>query len=192
MGMAVTSGRPQGRLKKHLIHGFAIATTAIASPANAKLGESSSAGFTTSWTGEVSATPEQIWAQLIHPERWWNKSHSWSGNAANFSLTPRSGGCFCEAMPDKGFVEHARIINATPHQLLRLSGAFGPLQGEALVGTLSITIKPGTAGKSVISFDYVVGGYSRLPLEKIAPAVDMVMGEQHGRLIRLVGTGKAD
>ena len=117
MGMAGSSARAQGRLKKHLFYRFAIAAAAIASPANAKLSESSSAGFTTSWTGEVAATPEQIWAQLVHPERWWNKSHSWSGNAANFSMTPRPGGCFCERLPDKGFVEHARIIHAAPDRI---------------------------------------------------------------------------
>ena len=190
--MAGSSARAQGRLKKHLFYGFAIAAAAIASPANAKLSESSSAGFTTSWTGEVAATPEQIWAQLVHPERWWNKSHSWSGNAANFSMTPRPGGCFCERLPDKGFVEHARIIHAAPDRMLRLSGALGPLQGEAVVGTLTVTIKPTPGGVSIITFDYVVGGYARLPLEKIAPVVDSVIGEQHGRLVKLVGTGKPD
>ena len=76
--------------------------------------------------------------------------------------------------------------------MLRLSGALGPLQGEALAGTLTVTITAIDARRSKISFDYVVGGFARFPLDSIAPAVDGVIGEQHSRLVRLVSTGKAE
>lgn len=161
-------------------------------PASAKVVQASSDGFVVSQTGEVQAGPEAVWAALTHPERWWNKVHSWTGNAQNFSMTLKPGGCFCEALPDSGFAEHSRIVFFQPNKLLRLSGAFGPLQGEALVGTLTIKITPGKEGASVVIFEYVVGGYSRLPLTELAPAVDGVIAEQHRRLLKLIASGSPD
>src|SRR3546814_21105839 len=61
--------------------------------------------------------------------------------------------------------------------MLRLSGAFGPLQGEALDATLTIQIKETPTG-SALRFDYVVCGYMRFKTADIAPAVDQVIGEQ--------------
>lgn len=169
-----------------------LALLALSAPAAAKVGEATQNGFSLSWAGEASATPDRVWAELAQPARWWNKAHSWSGDARNFSMTVRQGGCFCERLPQGGFVEHARVIHAAPRQLLRLSGAFGPLQAEALVGTLTVTIKPGAAGKTSVTFDYVVGGHARMDLTRIAPVVDGVLGEQHRRLVKLVETGKAE
>ena len=140
----------------------------------------------------MEAAPAVIWAKLAHPENWWNKSHSWSGDSANLSLSLKKGGCFCERLPGGGFVEHARVIHLAARRMLRLSGALGPLQGEALAGTLTVTITAIDARRSKISFDYVVGGFARFPLDSIAPAVDGVIGEQHSRLVRLVSTGKAE
>jgi hypothetical protein len=70
--------------------------------------------------------------------------------------------------------------------MMRLSGAFGPLQGEALTGTLTIQIKA-TPGGSALRFDYVVGGYMRFKVADIAPAVDTVIGEQLAGLARALG-----
>ena len=83
-----------------------------------------------------------------------------------------------------GSVQHARILFAKPNELMRLSGAFGPLQGEAAIGTLTIQIKPTPTG-SAIRFDYTVGGYMRFKVADVAPGVDRVLGEQ------LVGLAKA-
>jgi hypothetical protein len=163
-----------------------------ASAAECKVTHQSANGFAVSHSSEVEAKPAVIWARLAHPEDWWNKSHSWSGDAANLSLSLKKGGCFCERLKGSGFVEHARLIHLAPPKMLRLSGALGPLQGEALVGTLTVTIAAIDAKRSRISFDYVVGGFARFPLDSIAPAVDGVIGEQHQRLVRLVTSGKAE
>lgn len=84
---------------------------------------------------------------------------------------------------------------------MRLSGAFGPLQGEAVTGSLTIQIKKTPTG-SAIRFDYVVGGYMRFKVADIAPAVDKVLAEQMvglanatrriapGRARRQAGRGK--
>ena len=150
-------------------------------PANAKVVDQSEAGFSVAHTAQVSATPADVWKMLRMPQNWWSKEHSWSGDGANFWLDSQAGGCFCEKLPDTGSgvgsVQHARILFSKPNQMLRLSGAFGPLQGEALNGTLTIQIKETPTG-SALRFDYVVGGYMRFKVGDIAPAVDKVIGEQ--------------
>ena len=169
-----------------------VAVACMTLPAQSKVVSTDDRGFAISHSGEVKATPDIVWAQLVHPEAWWNKDHSWSGNSANLSMTPIAGGCFCEKLADAGFVEHARITYVAPSRMLRLSGALGPLQGEALTGSLTVTIKAAPNGASVVNFDYVVGGYSRFPLKDIAPAVDAVIAEQHRRLLKLITTGKPE
>lgn len=170
------------------------AATLSATPAGAKVIDQSEIGFTVAHTAQVAATPEDVWKMLRSPDKWWSKDHSWSGDAANFWLDSQAGGCFCEKLPDAGSgsgsglgsVQHARIIFARPNQMLRLSGAFGPLQGEAVTGTLTIQIKETPTG-SALRFDYVVGGYMRFKVDEIAPAVDAVIGEQLMGLAKALG-----
>ncbi|MBN8845594.1 MAG: SRPBCC family protein [Sphingomonadales bacterium] len=162
-----------------------------AGPAQAKVIDQSDIGFTVAHTAQVAASPEDVWKMLRLPDKWWSKDHSWSGDAANFWLDSQAGGCFCEKLPGEaggamGSVQHARIIFAKPNELMRLSGAFGPLQGEAVTGTLTIQIKKTPTG-SAIRFDYVVGGYMRFKVADVAPAVDKVLGEQLVGLARALG-----
>ena len=159
-------------------------------PAAAKVIDESDAGFTAAHSVRVAASPDDVWIMLRAPQNWWSKEHSWSGDAANFWMDAQAGGCFCEKLPGgegaMGSVQHARILFAKPGELLRLSGALGPLQGEAVTGTLTIQIKP-MEGGSLIRFDYVVGGYMRFKVADIAPAVDSVMGQQLGGLATALG-----
>ena len=165
---------------------IAIAALLVAAPVQAEVVARANQSFVVRHSVEVPASPEASWQQLVRPAQWWSSAHSHSGNAANFSLDARAGGCFCEAWPAgqgkrKGAqmdsVEHARVIFVRRGKLLRMSGALGPLQGEALQATLSFTIEP--AGKGTrITAEYVVGGYMRYPSAQIAPAVDQVLGEQ--------------
>lgn len=167
-----------------------IGALAFVPAANAKVVDQSEAGFSVAHTAQVSATPADVWKMLRMPQSWWSKDHSWSGDAANFWLDSQAGGCFCEKLPDTGSgvgsVQHARILFSKPNQMLRLSGAFGPLQGEALTGTLTIQIKETPTG-SALRFDYVVGGYMRFKVGEIAPAVDKVIGEQLLSLANALG-----
>lgn len=159
-------------------------------PAAAKLIDQSDTGFTTAHTAKVAATPDDVWKMLRMPQNWWSGEHSWSGDAANFWMDAQAGGCFCEKLPGGegllGSVQHARIIFAKPGEMLRLSGALGPLQSEAVTGTLTIQIKAAEGG-SVIRFDYVVGGYMRFKVADIAPPVDKVMGVQLAGLAKALG-----
>jgi len=165
------------------------AAALAASAAQARVIDQSDIGFTVAHTAQVAAAPEDVWTMLRTPDKWWSAEHSWSGDAANFWLDSQAGGCFCEKLPGAagmGSVQHARILFAQPNDMMRLSGAFGPLQGEAVTGTLTIQIKPTDAG-SAIRFDYVVGGYMRFKMAEIAPAVDRVLGEQLVGLARALG-----
>lgn len=162
--------------------GAALAAALFFAPAaGAKVIDQGETGFAVAHTAQVAATPADVWKMLRMPQSWWSKEHSWSGDAANFWLDSQAGGCFCEKLPDAGSgvgsVQHARVLFSKPNELLRLSGAFGPLQGEALGGTLTIQIKETPTG-SALRFDYVVGGYMRFKVADIAPAVDKVIGEQ--------------
>ena len=156
-----------------------------AAPASAEVKAASESGFAISHVKGVKASPERVWAALVTPAHWWSSAHSWSGDATNFSLEARAGGCFCERWA-AGEVEHGRVIFAQRGKLLRMRAALGPLQSEALVGTLSVTLTPDGA-ETKISVDYVVGGYARFALKDVAPGVDGVIGEQMASLAKLVG-----
>ena len=129
---------------------------------------------------------------LRAPAKWWSPEHSWTGDAENFYMDAQATGCFCELIPapkeggTRGSVEHMRIIYAEPGKMLRLAGSLGPLQAEAVQGSMTISLKPGETG-TIIRFEYVVGGYMRFPVERIAPAVDGVVGEQVIRLAKILG-----
>jgi len=167
-------------------------------PARAEVTAQTTLGFVSRNVVVVSATPAAVWKRLVTPSAWWSSDHTFSGDAANLTLDPVAGGCFCEKLPaddvppgkpgaaprSRGGVEHMRVVFVDHARALRLVGALGPLQSEAVSATLTVTLKPVDGGTRVI-FEYVVGGYMRYPADKIAPAVDTVMGNQ------LLGLAKA-
>jgi len=143
----------------------------------------------------IAGDAEAVWKAMIAPSRYWNGDHSWTGDAENFYLVPQAGGCFCELIrttsgdnikSSEGSVQHMRVIYAHNNKLLRMSGALGPLQSEAVTGTLTMQLQP-QGSSTVVRFTYKVGGYMELPVEQIAPAVDGVIGEQLARLSALFG-----
>jgi predicted lipid-binding transport protein (Tim44 family) len=84
-----------------------------------------------------------------------------------------------------------RIVNSSPGRVLRMVGALGPLQGEAVTGMLTITLKTTPKGTRIL-WEYVVGGYMRYKPDVIAPAVDGVLAEQLARLaVQLGGAPEA-
>jgi uncharacterized protein YndB with AHSA1/START domain len=168
-----------------------ILAMSLAAPAHGEVAAQSANGFVIKLGAQVAASPEQSWRMLIAPAQWWSKAHTYSQDAANLSLDPRSGGCFCERIPgDKGAtrggVVHMRVVYFEKAKALRLKGALGPLQSEAIEGTLTVTLKPEGAGTR-IDWEYVVGGYMRFKPAEIAPAVDKVLGEQLASLAARLG-----
>jgi len=157
-----------------------------ASPAAAEVKDAGDNGFTVAASATVAASPAQLWDALVHPARWWDMEHSYSHDAANLTLDPRAGGCFCERVPaDGGEVEHGRVVQIRPGSLLRIDGAFGPFQEMAVSGVLSWTVRPAGMG-ATIGMTYTVGGYLPGGGKAFAPVVDAVMGGQFARLKALV------
>ena len=172
---------------------FAALVIGISLPAYAEVTSTTDTGFNVVHMAEVAADPDTIWKRLIAPKNYWSKAHSWSGNSDGFYIDAQAGGCFCELFQEKGAdgktkttgsVEHMRVIFAQPGKVLRMQGALGPLQSEAVLGTLTVAIEPLVDGKgSKLSFSYVVGGHMRYKVADIAPAVDKVLSEQFKSLI---------
>lgn len=160
----------------------ALLALAAAAPAEAAVKSSAAGGFTVESSAVVPASPAEVYAMLARVGEWWNGAHRYSGDAANLSLDPRAGGCFCERLPKEGgSVEHMRVVLAWPGRMLRLSGGLGPLQGEGVAGSLSWTLAPTAAGTEITQ-TYSVGGYVAGGADKLAPIVDQVLGEQLDRL----------
>lgn len=172
----------------------AAAIAASSSPAFGEVKATSDSGFNVVHITSVAATPDEIWKRLLAPKDWWNKAHSWSGSSAGFYIDAQANGCFCELFQEKGVdgklktvgsVEHMRVIFAQPGKVLRMQGALGPLQSEAVIGTLTVAMDPAKNGKTTkVSFSYVVGGYMRYKVAEIAPAVDKVLGEQFKNMLQ--------
>lgn len=170
-----------------------MAAIVLVSPASAEVKSSSETGFNIIHIATVNAAPDDIWKRLIAPKDYWSKAHSWSGSSAGFYIDAQANGCFCELFQEAdtngkiktvGSVEHMRVIFAQPGKVLRMQGALGPLQSEAVLGTLTVAMEPvkGTTTTRV-SFSYVVGGYMRYKVSEIAPAVDKVLGEQFRNML---------
>lgn len=162
---------------RHLV----LMAAAAASPAAAEVKSAAPAGFAVESRAVVAAAPAEAYAQIVRVDEWWDAAHSYSGNAANLSLQARPGGCFCERLADGGGVEHMRVVSARPGVELRLQGGLGPLQAEAVTGSLSWSLKPAGGGTEIVQ-RYVVGGYVDGGADRIAPAVDQVLA---GQLLRL-------
>jgi hypothetical protein len=166
---------------------------AMSSPAFADVKAASDSGFNIIHVATVNATPDEIWKRLLAPKDYWNKAHSWSGSSTGFYIDAQANGCFCELFQQTdangklttvGSVEHMRVIFAQPGKVLRMQGALGPLQSEAVLGTLTVAMEPvKDAAATKVSFSYVVGGYMRYKVSEIAPAVDKVLGEQFKNML---------
>ena len=162
---------------------IALAATAAllaiaATPATADVVKAEASGFLIEKTVTIDASADTVWETLRAPQRWWSKDHTGSGDSANLYIDSQATGCFCEKLPGRGSVQHARLIYVDKGRLLRMEGAFGPLQGEAVVATLTFELSPDGDKATKVKMTYVAGGYSPTGFDKLATAVDGVLGEQ--------------
>lgn len=168
-------------IRAALASGLALASAA----APAAVLDSGETGFVVEHRVVANAPPAAVWTAVIAPDRWWDPAHTYSGRAAALTLDARAGGCFCEALPDGGSVEHGRVISVRPGALLRLSSALGPLQAEGVAGSLGLALAPAEGARTTVTLTYVVGGRFRRPAGTLARAVDGVLGQQVARLAAL-------
>lgn len=156
-------------------------------PAIARVHEETATSFVVRLGVEVPVGPGKVWDMLIRPADWWDSENSYSGDAANLSLDPRAGGCFCEVLPAKdsqdgaalGGAEHMRVVYAERPRALRMVGALGPIQPDAVTGVMTMILQPSDTGTRIL-WEYAVAGHIRKP--GMAAAVDAALTSQILRL----------
>jgi uncharacterized protein YndB with AHSA1/START domain len=164
---------------------------ALTSVAHAETANVSASGFTSNFRDEVKASTDDVWKAMVQLPRWWSSQHTYSGQASNLSLDAQAGGCWCERWGDGQSVQHGTVVLAQPGRVMRLYANLGPLQDMPVQGVLTLA----TAlqdGKTVLRMSYRVAGPPDLGLDKLAPLVDQVMGQQYKRLKALLETGKPE
>jgi uncharacterized protein YndB with AHSA1/START domain len=171
---------------------LAILVAILAAPLRGEVIESTATGFLVRNTATINASPAKVYAALTGSiGGWWDPAHTFSRDARNLSLEGKPGGCFCERLPDGGGVQHMLVVYASPDKLLRLSGAIGPLQEAALVGTMSWNLRQ-TGGGTAVELSYAVGGFRAGGFRDLATVVDGVLRGQLNRLKAFVETGRPD
>ncbi len=178
-------------MRGHRLALLAALAVAAAAPARAEVVTAAEDRFVVKETAPITAAPPAVWRALTAEiGKWWSPDHTWSGDAANLSLDPRPGGCFCEKLPDGG-VRHLQVVYAKPPELLRLEGGLGPLQEQSLSGMM--TWKLAVAGEGcALEVVYRVAGAVDGGLTGWAPLVDSVLGLQVQRLQRFIETGSPE
>lgn len=159
--------------------------------AQAEASQVSPSGFVSQYREEVSVPPEAMWKAMVQLPRWWSGRHSYSGDARHFSFDAQAGGCFCERWGDGHSVQHATVLMVQNGRVLRLSGAFGPLQELGVNGVLTI-VTAAQDGKTFLRMTYRVVGHADSGLDKLAAPVDQVLGVQFQRLKNLAEKGSAE
>lgn len=149
-------------------------------PALAEVKQVDERGFESVHDVALAQSPAQVWDALRAPARWWSKDHTYTGDSANLYMDAQAGGCFCEKLPERGSIEHLRIIYAQPGKQLRLGGGLGPLQSEPVSGVMTWTLKPGEGGGTRLGMTYIVYGHVRMKggMPALAPLVDGVLAQQ--------------
>jgi hypothetical protein len=148
-------------------------------------------GFSLSETAHIAAPADKVYAAIITPSQWWSSQHSFSGNAANMALEAKEGGCWCETLPNGGFVEHLRVVYAAPGKVLRLRGALGPFQGWGVDGAMTYTLK-GDAKSTDLTIVYNLGGFNKDGFDAVSKGADGVLAEAVLRLKAFVETGSPE
>jgi len=158
----------------------------------AEVTDSSADGFTTVNEVLVKASRAEAWVAALNDiGSWWSPDHTISGDAARMSIQSELQGCFCETLGEKAGVVHLVVTMINPTNLLRMTGGLGPLGLMGVDGNMIWEFADAEGGASV-RFTYAVGGYSKDGLDKIAPAVDFVLGEALNRLKTYVETGSPE
>jgi len=169
-----------------------LAVFLLAVSARAAVVDASANGLAIKHVMTVNASAEKAWKSLIDVGRWWGSDHTYSGSAANLRIETRPGGCWCETLPNGGFVQHMAVVFVQPNQKLVLTGGLGPLQTTGASGAMTFAIASKDAEHSEITFTYNIGGYFPGGLGPIGAGVDHVLVEQLERLERLINTGSAE
>lgn len=147
-----------------------------AAPAFAEVKSAAPGGFEVGGSVAINASPARVWTVLTAPDDWWSRDHRWFKNST-LSLDLAPGGCWCEQAADGRVSRHLETALVEPGSKLVLRGGLGPLQGQGATGGLTFDIKAEGEG-SVLTWSYIVGGYTPGGLEAWAGPVDGVLSAQ--------------
>ena len=164
---------------------FLAAALLSATPAAAEVVSSDENGFSIRIEASTAAPPDAVFVLFADPARWWSPTHTWSGDAASMRIEPqRAGGCWCEALPLLGSVEHGHIIRWDPENSRILFRAeLGPLQALPVNGKLEWIAVGLPDGTTRVAMRYEVAGRGMADPAALAGAVDGVLAQQLARLI---------
>jgi len=163
----------------------------LAMPVWAATGNVTPHGFISIFRDEVNASPADAWRALTQLPRWWSNDHTYSGQATSLSLDVQAGGCWCERWGDGNSVAHGQVVLVQPGRTLRVYANLGPLQELPVNGVLTFTIAMQET-KTILRMTYRVSGPPDVGMEKLAPLVDHVMGQQFKRLKSFAESGKPE
>ena len=167
----------------------ATASLATAMPLGAEVKDQAANGFTVENTQLVPVAPDVAWRGLIDVGRWWPADHRWWGRAANLTIDPVAGGCFCEVDGARQ-ARHMQVVFVEPGKLLRMTGGLGPLQGMGWDGVLEFRLAAEGQGTRITLW-YRAGGYAPDDLTALAAVVDRVQAGQLLGLAEYLGPGAA-
>jgi len=164
---------------------------ALVLPAWGETGNVTPNGFISIFRDEVKAPPAELWRAVTQLPRWWSNDHTYSGQASNMSLDAQAGGCWCERWGDGNSVVHGHVVLVQPGRVLRVFANLGPLQELPVNGVLTFAIAM-QESKTIVRMTYRVSGPPDAGMEKLAPLVDQVMGQQFKRLKSFAETGRPE
>ncbi len=164
--------------------GLALLALALASPAAADVTSSDSDGFVVRIERTTPATTAEAFAMFATPARWWSPIHTWSGDAAQMTLDPVAGGCWCERLVQGGSAEHGHVIRWDPENgRILMRAELGPLQNLPVNGKLEWVAIAGPDGVTRVAMRYDVSGRGIDDPAALAAAVDHVLTQQLDRMV---------
>ncbi len=156
-----------------------------AGPAAAEVVSRHADGFTLRFAVPMETSAGDVVLALDNIGGWWDGAHTYSGDAANLSLSLDPGACFCEALADGSAFEHGRVV-VLDDDHLALDAPLGPLKGRASKADLTFSWPDAGAG-TMVTMTFIVEGPG---LGAFADPVNGVMAGQFERFIRYVEYGE--
>lgn len=180
----------QRRINRKLITSLAIiGIFGILPCAKAEVLDADAHGFTIRISTPVSAERTEVYRVAInHVGSWWHSDHTISGYAENLYIDAHVPGCFCEKLGDGAGIAHMMVTYLSPGIIVRLTGGLGPLGLMGVDGNMTWEFDDADEG-TVVTLNYVVGGYYKGGLDSVAPAVNGVLEEAMMRLRAFAETG---
>ncbi|MBT8071889.1 MAG: hypothetical protein HKP21_01820 [Xanthomonadales bacterium] len=162
-------------------------TGMMTATAQAEVAVSGSEGFISQHHATVASNKAQVFeAMTAGLGQWWSSGHSFSGDAANMRLNKQ---CLCERW-DNSLVHHLNTEIWIENSKVVLAGGLGPLKELGLSGTMIWSLAATDDGGTDINWKYHVYGFSQADLAALADAVDGVLAEQLGRLVKHLSTAE--